>query len=60
MAVKGKRSKDIQADDLVVDLPKPIQQAILKLFILPFRPKKTKDAYASLQHLFCDMRVYIF
>ena len=37
--------KEFLSDDLVIDLPKPIQQAILKLFILPFRPKKTKCAY---------------
>ena len=37
--------KEFLSDDLVIDLPKPIQQAILKLFILPFRPKKTKAAY---------------
>ena len=33
------------SDDLVIDLPKIVQQLILKLFIMPFRPKKTKQAY---------------
>ena len=33
------------SDDLVIDLPKPLQQFILRMFILPFRPKKTKEAY---------------
>ena len=37
--------KEFLSDDLVIDLPKPIQQIILNLFILPFRPKKTKEAY---------------
>tara|TARA_B100000945_G_C20425966_1_gene620504 strand:+ start:5598 stop:6614 length:1017 start_codon:yes stop_codon:yes gene_type:complete len=36
------------SDDLVIDLPKIIQQLILKLFILPFRPRKTKIAYESI------------
>ncbi len=29
------------SDDYVVDLPKILQQLILYLFILPFRPRKT-------------------
>lgn len=33
------------SDDLVIDLPKALQQFILRAFILPFRPKKTKEAY---------------
>ena len=37
--------KEFLSDDLVIDLAKPLQQAILRLFILPFRPKKTKEAY---------------
>ena len=37
--------KEFLSDDLVIDLPKPIQQAILRLYILHFRPKKTKSAY---------------
>ena len=37
--------KEFLSDDLVIDLPKPIQQLILRLFILPFRPKKTQEAY---------------
>ena len=36
------------SDDLVIDLPKLIQQTILKLFILPFRPKKTREAYKKI------------
>ena len=37
--------KEFLSDDLVIDLPKLVQQAILRCFILPFRPKKTKEAY---------------
>ena len=36
------------SDPLVIDLPKPIQQIILKFFILPFRTKKTRSAYKSI------------
>ena len=32
------------SDDYVVDIPKFLQQLILKLFILPFRPKQTLHA----------------
>jgi len=37
--------KEFLSDDLVIDLPKLVQQALLRCFILPFRPKKTKEAY---------------
>tara|TARA_Y100000590_G_scaffold433538_1_gene550723 strand:+ start:2447 stop:3457 length:1011 start_codon:yes stop_codon:yes gene_type:complete len=37
--------KEFLSDDLVIDLPKPIQQFILRYFILPFRPLSTKAAY---------------
>ena len=33
------------SDDYVLDLPKILQQIILRIFILPFRPKKTLEAY---------------
>ena len=33
------------SDDYVLDLPKILQQLILRVFILPFRPKKTLEAY---------------
>ena len=33
------------SDDYVLDLPKELQQIILRVFILPFRPKKTLEAY---------------
>ena len=40
--------REFLSDDLVVDLPKPIQQFILRCFILPFRPKITKEAYEKI------------
>ena len=36
------------SDDNVVDLPKFFQQFILSLFILPFRPKNTLEAYEKI------------
>ena len=36
------------SDDNVVDLPKFFQQFILRLFILPFRPKNTLEAYEKI------------
>tara|TARA_B100001029_G_C15056661_1_gene454903 strand:+ start:1053 stop:2063 length:1011 start_codon:yes stop_codon:yes gene_type:complete len=36
------------SDDLVIDLPKPIQQFIIKFLILPFRSPKTKSAYEKI------------
>jgi len=33
------------SDDYVLDIPKILQQLILRFFILPFRPKKTLEAY---------------
>jgi protoporphyrin/coproporphyrin ferrochelatase len=35
------------SDDRVIDIPKPIQQFVLKCFILPKRPKKSAHAYES-------------
>lgn len=36
------------SDDNVLDLPKFLQQLILRLFILPFRPKNTLEAYEKI------------
>ena len=36
------------SDDYVVDIPKVLQQLLLKLFILPFRPKQTLHAYEQI------------
>tara|TARA_Y100000768_G_scaffold334681_1_gene275524 strand:- start:157 stop:1173 length:1017 start_codon:yes stop_codon:yes gene_type:complete len=40
--------KEFLSDDYVVDLPKILQQFILRAFILPFRPSKTKEAYEKI------------
>lgn len=36
------------SDDNVLDIPKLLQQLILRLFILPFRPKNTLEAYEKI------------
>ena len=36
------------SDDYVLDIPKVLQQIILRLFILPFRPKTTLEAYEQI------------
>ena len=36
------------SDDYVLDLPKILQQIILRVFILPFRPKSTLEAYEQI------------
>ena len=40
--------KEFLSDDYVIDLPKILQQFILRAFILPFRPSKTKEAYEKI------------
>ncbi|MFB2539306.1 MULTISPECIES: ferrochelatase [unclassified Acinetobacter] len=40
--------KAFLSDQRVVEIPKPIWQIILRLFILPFRPKRVAEAYASI------------
>tara|TARA_Y100000590_G_scaffold77997_1_gene86598 strand:- start:14999 stop:16018 length:1020 start_codon:yes stop_codon:yes gene_type:complete len=40
--------KEFLSDDYVIDLPKFLQQIILRCFILPFRTPKTKRAYQSI------------
>jgi len=40
--------KEFLSDDAVIDLPKPIQQFIVRAFVIPFRPKRTKSSY---QHI---------
>ena len=40
--------KEFLSDDYVMDLPKLLQQFILRAFILPFRPSKTKEAYEKI------------
>jgi len=35
------------SDQRVIEIPKPVWQIILRLFILPFRPKRVAQAYAQ-------------
>jgi ferrochelatase len=39
--------KQFLSDQRVIEIPKPIWQLILRLFILPFRPKRVSHAYAQ-------------
>ncbi|WP_443612270.1 ferrochelatase [Acinetobacter pseudolwoffii] len=39
--------KQFLSDQRVIEIPKPIWQIILRLFILPFRPKRVSQAYAK-------------
>lgn len=38
--------KQFLSDQRVIEIPKPIWQIILRLFVLPFRPKRVAHAYA--------------
>ena len=38
--------KQFLSDQRVIEIPKPVWQIILRLFILPFRPKRVTHAYA--------------
>ena len=40
--------KEFLSDDRVLDAPKVIQQTVLRLAILPFRPRKSAEAYAQI------------
>ncbi len=40
--------REFLSDDRVLDAPKPIQQGVLNLFILPFRPRKSAEAYEKI------------
>jgi ferrochelatase len=40
--------KEFLSDDSVIDLPKPVQQLIVRAFVIPFRPKRTKKAYEQI------------
>ncbi|ENW25672.1 ferrochelatase [Acinetobacter lwoffii NCTC 5866 = CIP 64.10 = NIPH 512] len=39
--------KQFLSDQRVIEIPKPVWQIILRLFILPFRPKRVSQAYAQ-------------
>ncbi len=40
--------KQMLSDDEIIDLPKPLQQFIIRAFVLPFRPKKSRSAYEKI------------
>ena len=48
------------SDQRVIEIPKPIWQIILRLFILPFRPKRVAEAYASIWGQDSPMREILF
>nr|WP_315279682.1 ferrochelatase [uncultured Acinetobacter sp.] len=48
--------KQFLSDQRVIEIPKPIWQIILNLFILPFRPKRVAHAYAMVWQQDSPMR----
>lgn len=48
--------KQFLSDQRVIEIPKPVWQLILRLFILPFRPKRVAHAYASVWQKDSPMR----
>lgn len=40
--------REFLSDGRVIDIPGPIRQLVLNLFILPFRPKKSAEAYQEI------------
>lgn len=48
--------KQFLSDPRVIEIPKPLWQIILRLFILPFRPKRVAHAYASIWSVDSPMR----
>ena len=52
--------KQFLSDQRVIEIPKPIWQIILRLFILPFRPKRVSQAYAQVWTQDSPMREILF
>lgn len=48
--------KQFLSDQRVIEIPKPLWQLILRLFILPFRPKRVAHAYAMVWNRDSPMR----
>ncbi len=48
--------KQFLSDQRVIEIPKPIWQIILNLFVLPFRPKRVAHAYQSVWRQDSPMR----
>ena len=52
--------KQFLSDQRVIEIPKPIWQLILRLFILPFRPKRVAHAYSMVWNQDSPMREILF
>ncbi len=52
--------KQFLSDQRVIEIPKPIWQIILRLFILPFRPKRVSQAYVQVWGQDSPMREILF
>lgn len=52
--------KQFLSDQRVIEIPKPIWQIILRLFILPFRPKRVAHAYEMVWNEDSPMREILF
>ncbi|MFV5502704.1 ferrochelatase [Acinetobacter sp. 226] len=52
--------KQFLSDQRVIEIPKPIWQIILRLFILPFRPKRVSQAYSQVWGQDSPMREILF
>ena len=52
--------KQFLSDQRVIEIPKPIWQIILRLFNLPFRPKRVAQAYAQVWGQDSPMREILF
>ena len=48
--------KQFLSDQRVIEIPKPIWQIILNLFVLPFRPKRVAHAYEMVWNQDSPMR----
>ncbi|MCF8998425.1 ferrochelatase [Acinetobacter nectaris] len=56
----GRYLKEFLSDQRVVEIPKVIWQIILRLFVLPRRPKRVAEAYASIWWKDSPMREILF
>lgn len=52
--------KQFLSDQRVIEIPKPIWQIILNLFVLPFRPKRVAHAYEMVWNQDSPMREILF
>lgn len=52
--------KQFLSDQRVIEIPKPLWQVILNLFVLPFRPKRVAKAYAQVWNQDSPMREVLF